>query len=116
MTELRREPVVVVNPEPDRVLPVGALEIDVAAMAVRFRGCRVEMPLREFQVLLLLADNAGRVLSPSSVAEHVWGPGFADVHGNLKIHISRLRRRMHTAAGSDCIRTVRGVGYCLDAA
>ena len=116
MTVLRREPTVVVNPEPERVVRVGRLEVDVAAIAVRFAGVRVDMPLKEFQVLLLLADNHGRALSAASLAKHLWGPDFEDAHGNLKIHISRLRRRLRDAGGADCIRTVRGVGYCLEQA
>ena len=114
MTVLRREPVVLVNDDPDRLVSVGELAIDVAAMVVRCAGTRVTMPLREFQVLLLLADNAGRVLSARSLTEHVWGADFDDTHGNLKIHVSRLRRRIAAAGGAPCIRTVRGVGYCLD--
>jgi DNA-binding response OmpR family regulator len=115
MTMLRKDPVVVVNPDPERVVRVGELEIDVAAMSVRLAGQRISMPLREFQVLLLLADNAGHVLSHTSLVEHLWRPGFADTHGNLKIHVSRLRHRLRACGSPDCIRTVRGVGYCLDA-
>jgi two-component system OmpR family response regulator len=113
---LRRDPVVVVNPDPERLVRVGELEIDVAAVAVRWAGKRIEMPLREFQVLLLLADNAGRTLSRRSLAELLWGPDFDDVHGNLKIHVARLRRRIKAVGGDDVIRTVRGAGYCLEAA
>ena len=115
MTTLRGEPVVNIDPNPDRMVRVGQLEIDVAAMAVRLDGTRLHLPLREFQVLLLLADNAGRVLSPASIGSHVWEPGFEDTHGNLKIHINRLRNRMRAHVDQDYIRTVRGVGYCLEA-
>lgn len=114
MTVLRSEPVVVVNPDPERVVRVGQLEIDVAAIAVRCAGTRINLPLREFQVLLLLADNAGHTLSPQALGKHVWGEDVADVAGNLKIHISRLRQRIRAAGGPECIRTIRGVGYCLD--
>ena len=116
VTLLRSEPVVVVNPDPERVVRVGRLEVDVAAVSVRYAGQRIDLPLREFQVLLLLADNAGRVLSPRSVTDQVWGPEFDDLHGNLKIHVSRLRRRLEAAGGTGVIRTVRSVGYCLDKA
>lgn len=114
VTRLRREPVVVVNPDPERVVRVGRLEIDVAAITVRYAGHRIQMPLREFQVLLLLADNAGHTLSPRALGAHLWDPGFEDVAGNLKIHISRLRQRLTAAGGVECIRTIRGAGYCLD--
>lgn len=116
MTVLRNEPVLVVNPDPERVVRVGQLEIDVAAIAVRCAGRRIHLPLREFQVLLLLADNAGHTLSPRALIAQLWGPDFEDTAGNLKIHISRLRHRIKAAGGDDCIRTIRGAGYCLDEA
>jgi DNA-binding response OmpR family regulator len=115
VTVLRKDPVVVVNPDPERVVRVGELEVDVAAMAVRLAGQRIPMPLREFQVLLLLADNLGHVLSHASLVEHLWHPGFEDTHGNLKIHVSRLRHRLRACSSQDYIRTVRGIGYCLEA-
>lgn len=114
MTVLRGEPTVLVNPDPDRVVRVGEIEIDVAAIAVCMGQHRVHLPLREFQVLLLLADNAGRVLSAASICRHVWDPAFVDAAGNLKVHINRLRKRMHAHLGRDHVRTVRGVGYVLE--
>ena len=111
MTLLRGEPQVLVNPDPDRVVEVGDVLIDVAAVSVRMAGERLHLPWREFQVLLLLADNAGRVLSAESLRGHIWDEGFVDATGNLKAHIARLRKRMRLHLGTDYIRTVRGMGY-----
>jgi DNA-binding response OmpR family regulator len=115
VTLLRGEPSVLINPDPDRVVTVGALTIDVAAVSVRMGTERVNLPWREFQVLLLLADNAGRALSADSLRVHVWDESFVDATGNLKAHILRLRKRMKQHMGVDYIRTVRGLGYVLEA-
>ena len=114
MTLLRGEPAVLINPDPDRVVHVGSLLIDVAGVSVRMAGQKLYLPWREFQILLLLADNADRVLSNDAIRNHVWDEGFVDSAGNLKTHILRLRKRMKQHLGADYIRTVRGMGYILE--
>jgi two-component system OmpR family response regulator len=116
VTLLRSDPAVLINPDPDRLVQVGNLVIDVAGVSVRMAGQTLYLPWREFQVLLLLADNAGRVLSTESMCSHIWEEGFVDEAGNLKTHIARLRKRMRQHLGVDYIRTVRGRGYTLEAA
>ena len=115
MTELRSEPVVRIDPDLDRVVHVGDLHIDVAGLSVRMAAEKLHLPWREFQVLLLLADNAGRVLSADVLGRHIWDEGFVDAAGNLKVHVARLRKRMKQHLGVDDIRTVRGTGYVLEA-
>ncbi len=115
MSALRGEPAVFLNPDPDRVVQVGDITIDVAAVSVSLGGERQRLPWREFQVLLLLADNAGRVLSADSIRSHIWGADFVDTTGNLTAHILRLRKRVQRCLGVEYIRTVRGVGYVLEA-
>lgn len=104
-----------INPDPDRLVEIGELVVDVAAVSVRIRGRKQHLPWREFQLLLLLADNAGRVLSAKTLRSHIWDEDFVDATGNLKAHISRLRKRMKEHLGVDYIRTVRGMGYVLEA-
>ena len=111
---VRGEPAVLLNLDPDRVVRVGDIVIDVAGVSVRMGEQKMRLPLREFQVLLLLADNAGRVLSADSIRSHIWDETFVDATGNLKAHINRLRKRMKQHLGVDYIRTVRGLGYILE--
>lgn len=115
MTLLRAQPTLRINPDPDRVVRIGDMVIDVAAVSVRMGEQKLHLPRREFQVLLLLADNAGRVLSAESLRGHIWDEGFVDATGNLKAYIARLRKRMKEHLGVDYIRTVRGMGYILEA-
>ena len=97
-----------------RLLRVGALEIDRDGLCLRVAGVKMAVPRREFEVLLLLAENAGRVLPTRLVLDRVWGPGFVDTSGTLKVHVNRVRRRITGVLGVDYIRTVRGLGYSLD--
>lgn len=98
----------------ERMIKVGALEVYPAGLCVRVAGVKMVLPLREFRVLLELAENAGRVVPTRVLLDHIWGPGFADTTGTLKVHVGRVRRRLRTALGTDYIRTVRGYGYALD--
>lgn len=115
MTVLRGQPTLRIDPDPDRVVRIGDILIDVAAVSVRMGDQTLHLPRREFQVLLLLADNAGRVLSAQSLCGAIWHEGFVDATGNLKAYIARLRKRMKQHLGVDYIRTVRGMGYVLEA-
>lgn len=102
------------EPPSGPLLRVGRVELDPAALAVRVAGVKLALPLREFQVLLLLAENAGRVIPAQVLLDRIWGPGFVDRSGTLKVHVNRVRKRLLGALGVDYIRTVRGLGYSLD--
>jgi two-component system response regulator RegX3 len=96
-----------------RVLQVGAVELELDAHRARVHGTPVHLPEREFQVLHMLMDNAGRIVSRRELLDALWGADHADVHKSIEVHINRLRRRVRTR-GSDPIRTVRGIGYVYD--
>jgi DNA-binding response OmpR family regulator len=93
---------------------VGALRLDPAAFDVRLRGRRVELPLREFQLLHLLMLHAGRVVTRAQINQLVWSRDD-ETSNTLNVHIRRLRNRL----GDDLrdpkiIVAVRGLGYRLD--
>ena len=100
--------------DPERVLRVGELEIYPAGLSLRMRGTKTTLPLREFEVLLVLAQNVGNVIPTQTVLDQAWGVGFTDNTGTLKTHVNRLRKRIKAGLGVDYIRTVRGIGYSLD--
>jgi len=94
---------------------VGALRLDPAAVDVRLRGRRVDLPLREFQLLHLLMLHAGRVVTRAQINQLVWSRDD-ETSNTLNVHIRRLRSRL----GDDLrdpkiIVSVRGLGYRLDA-
>ncbi|MDW5329601.1 response regulator transcription factor [Plantactinospora sp. KLBMP9567] len=95
-------------------IQVGALRLDPAAVEVRFHGRRIELPLREFQLLHLLMLHAGRVVTRAQINQLVWSRDD-EPSNTLNVHIRRLRTRL----GDDLrdpkiIISVRGLGYRLD--
>jgi DNA-binding response OmpR family regulator len=107
---LRRPPLA--SQAEDRVLRFGRLEIDPGARAVRLDGQPRSMTSYQFDLLLALAERAGRVLSREQLIDAVKGEAFDPFDRSIDVHIGRLR-----AAIEDDVKqprrivTVRGAGY-----
>lgn len=84
------------------------LEITPEERTVRLNGEVLVLGARAFDVLRLLHENSGEVVSKQTLLEEVWG-GLAVEEGNLTVQVSTLRK----ALGTDAIRTVPGIGYLL---
>ncbi|OBA92338.1 DNA-binding response regulator [Mycolicibacterium fortuitum] len=98
---------------PSDTMTVGALTIDTARRLVFVGGDRVDLTKREFDLLAVLAENAGVVLSRQRLLELVWGYDF-DVDTNVAdVFISYLRRKLERPEVPRVIHTVRGIGYVL---
>lgn len=105
-----------VIPHPDRYT-VGALEIDVPAHVVTVRGRPVDLAPKEYDLLLVLARNAGRVVSLDDLLEQVWGPEWIGETQTLYVHVRWLREKIEDdPAKPQRLLTVRGAGYKLAAA
>jgi two-component system OmpR family response regulator/two-component system response regulator QseB len=91
------------------LLTRGDLALDPAAHSVTLAGAPVELSSREFSLLQMLLENAGRVLSRSQLEQSVYGWRDEPDSNALEVHIHHLRRKL----GSDLIRTLRGVGYTI---
>lgn len=88
----------------------GALTLDPAAHLVTHDGKPVELSPREFTILEILLENAGRVQSRERLEQSLYG-WEGEVESNaLEVHIHHLRRKL----GSNLIRTLRGVGYVIE--
>jgi DNA-binding response OmpR family regulator len=96
-----------------RPVTVGGVTIDPGSRVVRRDGSEIELRPREFDLLLLLARNAGRVVERDRILAEVWRDPWGEASKTLDMHISTLRRRL---GHPDPITTLRGVGYRLDAA
>jgi len=94
-------------------MTVGSLTIDTSRRLVFVAGERVELTKREFDLLAVLAENNGVVLSRQRLLELVWGYDF-DVDTNVAdVFISYLRRKLERDGLPRVIHTVRGIGYVL---
>jgi DNA-binding response OmpR family regulator len=105
---LRRSPVV---QETDRLV-AGDLVIDSERHQVTIAGELVELTPKEFDLLKMLAENAGRALERDFLLEKVWGYAFAGATRTLDVHIRRLRQKIDDDPQNPrYIETVHGVGY-----
>jgi DNA-binding response OmpR family regulator len=107
---LRRPPLA---PDPaDRVLRFGRLEIDLGARAVRLDGQARPLTAYQFDLLVALAERAGRVLSREQLLEAVKGHGLDPFDRSIDVHIGRLRIAIEDDVKQPRrIITVRGAGY-----
>ena len=97
----------VTRPEQEAPLRFGTLEIDPLGMVVRRDGEEVSLTPTEYRLLLMLAENAGIVLSRERLLEEVWGYVWAGDTRLVDMHVRRLRGKI----GHEAIETVRGAGY-----
>jgi DNA-binding response OmpR family regulator len=94
-------------------MTVGHLTIDTARRLVFVEGERAELTKREFDLLAVLAENAGVVLTRQRLLELVWGYDFEVDTNVADVFISYLRRKLEREGHPRVIHTVRGIGYVL---
>ena len=102
-----------VGPQDEVVVTVGDLVLDPAGRTAARRGLEIEMRPREFDLLLLLARNAGRVVPRDRILAELWRDHWGGASKTLDMHISTLRRRLGQPG---LITKFSGVGYRLDQA
>ena len=93
-------------------LRLGRLEMDPDAHTVHACGVRIELTLKEFELLRLFLKHPGRVYSRDQLLERVWGGDYLGETRTVDVHIGTLRTKL-----GDCgnyILTVRGVGYRIE--
>ncbi|MFW2512285.1 winged helix-turn-helix domain-containing protein [Demequina sp. SO4-13] len=101
--------------EPER-LSVAGLTLDPERLTVTRDGQPQSLPPKEFALLHLLAQNAGRVLPRQVIIDRVWGADYFGDTKTLDVHIKRLRGRIEQDPSEPVlIQTVRGVGYTFEA-
>lgn len=95
-----------------RVITVSDIQIDIDKYEVKVRNEILDFPLKEFELLLLLLENAGRVLTRDVLIDRVWGFDYVGDTKTLDVHIKRLRSKVEKDPSKPMsIITVRGVGY-----
>ena len=86
--------------------------LDPERHEVTIRGEAVALPLKEFELLGLLLENAGRVLSRETLIDRVWGPDYVGDTKTLDVHVKRLRAKVEDSPSAPTrIVTIRGLGY-----
>ena len=90
---------------------VGDLVLDPEARTVVRSGVTIGLTKTEFDLLELLVESAGVVLSRETIYEHIWGFDFETTSNSLDVYIGYLRRKTEADGQSRIVHTVRGVGY-----
>lgn len=98
------------------VIQVKELQIDIDRHEVHLGNQLLDLTLKEFDLLVTLAQNRGRVMSREQLLDQVWGFEYIGETRTVDVHIRYLRRKL--AAGEDeeepgYIQTIRGLGYKL---
>jgi two-component system, OmpR family, response regulator RegX3 len=97
------------------VLEAGDVCLDPERHEVFVRGQPVTLPLKEFELLEFLLENAGRVLTRDLLIDRVWGADYVGDTKTLDVHIKRLRAKIEVDPSKPrSIVTIRGLGYKFD--
>ncbi|WP_051775411.1 response regulator transcription factor [Paenibacillus tyrfis] len=90
------------------------LQIDTKKMTVLRGGSRIECTKTEYEILLMLLEAQGAVLSRDEIMDRIWGSSFAGGSNVVDVHVKSLRKKLgDNPAAPQYIATVRGVGYRL---
>jgi DNA-binding response OmpR family regulator len=95
-------------------LSVGGLSIDVPARTAHLDGAVLELTPKEFDLLRLLVERAGEVLTKRELLAEVWREPYGGADHTIDVHVSWLRKKLgETAQAPRYIHTVHGVGIKL---
>lgn len=98
---------------PATMVQEGDFTIDTEAHRVLVRGQELHLSPKEFDLLLLLTRNAGRVLTHKALLRGVWGPNGEDQPDYLRVLVAQLRKRIDPPGGESYIQSEPWVGYRL---
>ena len=85
--------------------------VDTFKHEVLYEGREVELTAKEFELLLYLIENKGRVLTRDMILNHVWGYDYFGTTRTVDVHVTHLRQKLSVLA--DAITTVKPLGYKL---
>lgn len=101
------------QPESDqKVLEVGGLALDLNGHIVKVDGQRVQLTLKEYELLRLFMENIGRAFTREQLLLKIWESDYFGETRTVDVHIGTLRTKL--GEYGKMIRTVRGVGYRME--
>lgn len=97
----------------DTEIRIDYLVIDTVQKMVFYSGEKVELAPKEYAILEYLGINLGKTVSAEDLIEHVWKSDTDLFSVSVKVHMSKLRKKIEKATGKKYIETIRGRGYLL---
>ena len=91
-------------------IEIGPLRLDTRASRVTLDGAAIKLTSHEFRLLSYLVHHGGRVVSRTELIEHLYDQDFDRDSNTVEVFIGRLRKKLP----DQMIKTVRGLGYCLE--
>lgn len=98
--------------EKQQLIRVGGLEMNLGEHSVTADGIRVQLTLKEFELLHTFMTNPGRAFTREQLLSSVWSEDFLGETRTVDVHVGTLRQKLGSCG--KYIRTVRGVGYRLE--
>lgn len=98
----------------DALMIIGNVTIDRQSYEVTVDNKTLFLPLKEFELLSVLASRVNHVFTRDILIERVWGLDYEGDDQTLNVHIKRLREKLRTLSDTVKITTVRGVGYKIE--
>ena len=99
-------------PVTEDVISQDIISVDRKTREVTVDGARVELTLKECELLTYLLENKARVVTREELLNHIWGYDYDGETRTLDMHIRTLRQKLGAEAGA-MVKTIRGVGYRL---
>jgi DNA-binding response OmpR family regulator len=96
---------------PEKQFEYGGLTVDTVKHEVRLNGNEIELTAKEFELLLYMLENKGRVLTRDMILNHVWGYNYFGSTRTVDVHITRIRQKIPLL--SEAISTIKSFGYKL---
>jgi len=96
---------------PEKLFEYGQLSVDTVKHEIRYNSGEVELTAKEFELLLYMLENKGRVLTRDMILNHVWGYNYFGSTRTVDVHMTRLRQKIPLLA--DSITTIKSFGYKL---
>ena len=95
------------------ILKNGPIALSPDEHIVKVNNCEIELTLKEYELLELFMNNIGLVFTRENLLSSVWGSNFVGESRTIDVHIGTLRNKLGDCGS--CIKTLRGVGYKMEA-
>ncbi len=103
------------NINKENILTLGSLNVNLIKHEVSKGNEKIDLTLKEFELLKLLLENKGKVLSRNYLLDKIWGYDYYGETRTVDVHIRYLRKKIEGEDSSEkYIQTIRGVGYKID--
>ncbi len=98
--------------EQKEILMAGGLELNLNEHTASVNGKRIQLTLKEFEMLKLFMEHVGRVYTRDQLLSKIWGTDYVGETRTVDVHIGTLRTKLEGCG--DYIQTIRGVGYRME--